>query len=71
MAKKAKSEKLVIREKRYRGTTSVVSARLPAAMIKSLDKVVERTGYNRNEVIAICLEYAMDNMETEPAEGKS
>ena len=57
-------EKLVIPPKRYRGTTAVVSARLPEDMIKDLDHVAQNTGYNRNEVIMICLEYAIDNMDT-------
>ncbi|MBR4768971.1 MAG: CopG family transcriptional regulator [Lachnospiraceae bacterium] len=58
------SEKLVIEQKRYRGTTSVVSARLPGDLIRCIDEIVANTGYNRNEVIQICLEYAMDHMET-------
>ena len=66
----AKSGKLVIKEKRYRGTTGVVSARIPSQMIANLDRVVAKTGYNRNELIQICLEYAMDHMETE-ARGKA
>lgn len=60
----SKSSKLVIKEKRYRGSTGVVSARLPSQMIASLDKVVEKTGYNRNELIEICLEFAMEHLET-------
>lgn len=58
-------EKLIIHPKKYRGTTAVVSARLPQDMIGALDTVAEATGYNRNEVIQICLEYAIDHMETE------
>ena len=57
-------EKLVIEEKRYRGTTAVVSARLPDDMIRAIDQVAKKTGHNRNEIIAICLEYAMDHIET-------
>ena len=57
-------EKLIIEEKKYRGTTAVVSARLPDQMIRELDKVAKKTGHNRNEIIAICLEYAMENLET-------
>ena len=57
-------KKLVIPPKRYQGITSVVSARLPNEMIKSLDQVAEKTGRNRNEIIQMCLEFAIDNMET-------
>ena len=60
--------KLVIPKKRYRGGTSVVSARLPNEMIEDLDRVARDTGHNRNEVITICLEYAIDNLD-EAGEG--
>ena len=48
--------KLVIPKKRYRGGTSVASARLPNEMIEDLDRVARDTGHNRNEVITICLQ---------------
>ena len=57
-------EKLIIEEKKYRGATAVVSARLPDDMIRAIDNVAKKTGHNRNEIIAICLEYAMENLET-------
>lgn len=57
-------KKLIIPPKRYQGITSVVSARLPNEMIQSLDQVAEQTGRNRNEIIQICLEFAIDNLET-------
>lgn len=56
-------KKLRIEPKRYRGATSVVSARLPNDMIRELDSVAEDTGRNRNEVIEICLEFAIDNLD--------
>ena len=55
-------KKLVISPKKYKGETSVVSARLPAEMVKALDKIAESTGRNRNEIITLCLEYALDNL---------
>ena len=55
-------KKLTISPKKYKGETSVVSARLPIEMIKVLDNIAENTGRNRNEIIAICLEYAVDNL---------
>ena len=57
------NKKLVIPSKRYKGDTSVVSARLPNSMIKDLDKIAESTGRNRNEIITMCLEYAIDHLE--------
>lgn len=58
-------EKLIIQAKKYRGPTAVVSARLPADLISSIDRVSSETGYNRNEIIEKCLEFAIENMETE------
>lgn len=57
-----KDEKLIIQPKKYRGVTSVVSARLPGDMVRRLDEIAEETGYNRNELIAVCLEFAIDRM---------
>ena len=58
-------KKFVIPSKRYKGDTSVVSARLPNDMIKDLDNIAENTGRNRNEIIMMCLEYAIDNLDTD------
>lgn len=62
-------KKLVITPRRYRGETSVVSARLPSEMIRDIDKLAVDTGRNRNEIITICLEYAIDNLSEEGAAG--
>lgn len=58
-------KKLFIPTKRYKGDTSVVSARLPNELIKDLDRIAEKTGRNRNEIIMLCLEFAIDNLETD------
>lgn len=58
-------KKLVIPSKKYKGDTSVVSARLPNEMIKDLDQIAECTGRNRNEIIMMCLEYAIENLDME------
>lgn len=55
--------KLIISSKKYSGDTAVVSARLPSDLIKELDHIAEKTGRNRNEIILLCLEYAVDNIE--------
>ena len=59
-----KDEKLIIQPKKYREATSVVSARLPNDMIRALDRAAGDTGHNRNEIIAICLEFAIERMES-------
>ncbi len=58
-----KKPKLKISQKKYIGETSVISARLPKDMIKDMDKVAAMTGRTRNEIMTICLEYALKNME--------
>lgn len=56
--------KFVVRPRRPAfGKTAVVSARLPEDMIKELDKVAEKTGRTRNELIQMCIDYALKNLE--------
>ena len=45
------------------GKTSVVSARLPDDMILKLDKVAQETGRSRNELIQMCIDFALENLE--------
>ena len=45
------------------GKTSVVSARLPEDMISKSDKVAQETGRTRNELIQMCIDYALENLE--------
>ena len=52
-----------ISPKKYTGETSVISMRLPKTMIKDLDNTAEMTGRTRNEILLICVEYALKNME--------
>ena len=61
-------KKLVIEKKRFSGETAVVSARLPKSMIHEIDKAADETGYNRNEIITICLSYAIQHLETRKPE---
>ncbi len=56
-------KKLVITSKKYRGDSSVISARLPNELIRSLDMIAERTGRTRNEIIQMCLEHSVENIE--------
>ena len=55
--------KLVISSKKFRGDSSVVSVRLPNDLIEKLDTVAEETGRTRNEIIQMCLAFAIDNIE--------
>lgn len=58
-------KKLVIASKKYTGDTAVVSARLPVGLIKKIDEICEATGRTKNEIIQLCLEFAVDNVEIE------
>jgi predicted DNA-binding protein len=40
-----------------------MSARLPKDMIRALDEAATKTGRTRNEIVALSLEFALDNME--------
>lgn len=62
---KLEKKKLVISKKKYTGETSVISARLPNDLIKEIDNICETTGRLRNEVVQMCLEFAVDNLEIE------
>lgn len=57
------SKKLVIPSKKYRGDSMVVSTRLPNELVSSLDKIAEQTGRTRNEIMQMCLEFAVENLE--------
>ena len=61
--------KLIITSKKYRGETMVVSSRLTNELVEELEKIAEKTGRTRNEIIQLCLEFAVDNLEIQ--EGKS
>lgn len=64
-------KKLIISSKKYKGDTSVVSARLPNEMIRDLDRIAENTRRNRNEIILLCLEFAIDNLVSEQGKEES
>lgn len=58
------NRKLIIRPRRAAlGKTSVVSVRLSEDMIKRLDSITDRTGHSRNELIQMCVEFGLNNME--------
>ena len=41
----------------------VVSSRLTNELVEELDKIAEKTGRTRNEIIQMCLEFAVENLE--------
>ena len=58
-------KKLKISAKKYVGDTAVVSARLPNDLVKRIDEICEATGRTRNEIIQMCLEFSVENIEIE------
>lgn len=56
-------KKLTIEEKKYKGETSVVSMRLPIELIKEVDRIAKETGRTRNELLILCLEFSLENIE--------
>ena len=55
--------KLYIPPKKYIGESTVMSMRLPKDMVKEFDDIAEATGRTRNEVLTMCLEFALEHME--------
>lgn len=60
---KKNDEHLVIHSKQYRGQTAVVSARLPIDLVQHLDAIAKESGRTRNEIMQLCLEFAVDRLE--------
>ena len=57
--------KLHILPKKYVGESTVMSMRLPKDMVKEFEGIAEATGRTRNEVLTMCLEFALDHMDNE------
>ncbi len=53
---------LKIKTRRYAGESAVVTLRIPKDMVKDLDHIAKSTGRTRNEVMSICLEFAIEHM---------
>ena len=56
------NKKLEIEAKKYKGESSVVSSRLPVVLVKMIDDICVKSGRNRNEIVLMCLEFALDNL---------
>lgn len=60
-----KPEFIVRRKRPAFGKTSVVSARLPDEVIAQLDKIAQTTGRTRNELIQMCIDFALEHLKIE------
>ena len=61
------TEVLAIKERKYQGETEVVSARLPGELVKELNFIAKETGRSRNEIIEMCLTFAVNRVKIEKA----
>ena len=41
----------------------VVSSHITYELVEELDKIAEKTGSTRNEIVQLCLEFAVENLE--------
>ena len=56
---------LRISSKRYSGETTIVSMRMAKELLREIDRVAALTGRNRNEILNMSLEFALNHMEIE------
>lgn len=61
------NEPLKIQERKYKGETEVVSARLPSELVQELNFIAKETGRSRNEIIEMCLTFAVNRVKIEKA----
>ena len=54
---------LKISPKKYGGETTIVSMRMAKELLKDIDAVANITGRNRNEILTMSLEFALNHME--------
>lgn len=52
-----------ISPKKYNGETTIVSMRIAKDLLKDIDNVANITGRNRNEILTMSLEFALNHME--------
>ena len=58
-----KKPTLRIAPKKYAGETTVVSMRLSKELLRDIDAAAAATGRNRNELLTMSLEFALNHME--------
>ena len=54
---------LRITPKKYSGETTIVSMRIAKDLLKDIDAVANVTGRNRNEILTMSLEFALNHIE--------
>lgn len=56
-------KKLVIQNKKNSVESTIISMRIQKDLLMEIDEVVAKTGNSRNEVLQVCLRFAMDNLQ--------
>lgn len=56
-------KKLVIQNKKSNAESTIISMRIQKNLLMEIDEVVAKTGNSRNEVLRMCLRFAMDNLQ--------
>lgn len=56
-------KKLVIQNKKSNAESTIISMRIQKDLLMEIDDVVAKTGNSRNEVLQMCLRFAMDNLQ--------
>ena len=54
---------LRISPKKYSGETTIISMRMAKDLLQDIDAVANVTGRNRNEILIMSLEFALNHME--------
>ena len=54
---------LRITQKKYGGETTIISMRMAKELLKDIDAVANVTGRNRNEILNMSLEFALNHIE--------
>ena len=49
--------------KKYTGESAVISMRLPRDMLQEIDTIAADTGRTRNEVLTLCMEFALNHLD--------
>ena len=55
--------RFVIPRKKYTEESSVISVRMPKDMIRKADELAKGSGRTRNEILLLCMEFALDHMD--------
>ena len=56
---------IMIQNKKSNAESTIISMRIQKDLLMEIDEVVSKTGNSRNEVLQMCLRFAMDNLQVQ------